>query len=218
MAASNSKGVVVSIVKQSAIGTTAEATAASLANPSVISTVDSVAVGDIAVFPSDTGLLELNNKYFIADTIVAGTSFAALGANTTNSVGTFVESDVTIYAESDMQILCLSVLTFNPETPASISTGTYCDPATSIASAAVAAGTVDIGGYVDIASSDYQELLAWSTLNQERFMKIYMPDNGWILMKLTLDSFNWEIPLDGAISYSGSATLASLPRHLFVAT
>jgi hypothetical protein len=48
-----------------------------------------------------------------------------------------------------------------------------------------------------------------------RYMRIMLPNNGYIVAPVTFSQVTWDLPLDGAVGYSGSAVLGSKPRHLF---
>lgn len=218
MTAKSSKGVQVSVQRSDATGITLTPTDISLAKPAVVTVDDTtgVAPGDIVVIPtSATGLAELDGTTFIAGEVTP-TSIELLGSDTSASTGIFASTaDIIVYDQTDMVIICLASLSFNPETPDTISVGTYCDPTATIASAVVSAGTVDITGYPDINDEDYNELLAMEADGTERIWRIMLPNNGYYVFPATLTTLTLDIPIDGAIQYNGTLVLGSKPRHIF---
>ena len=219
MAASNSKGVTIQIAKPTATGVTITPTAVSSAKPAVVSTADTTGLveGQLIKVPAGaTGYPEIDGKFFTVGTIVADTTVVLNGSDTTGSAGVFATTaDLVAYPAADMETLCLSSISFNPDTPETVSVGTFCDPSASISSASASAGTVDISGYVDITASDYGAMLAWYDDGQPRQVLISMPNNGAITFPMTLSSLNWDIPIDGALTWNGSGSLGSRPQHLF---
>jgi len=114
-----------------------------------------------------------------------------------------------------MICLCLSSLTFNMDEAGTISTATYCDPSASIPSAVQSAGSLSFAGFVDIKSVDYAELLLAQDDGIQRIVRIMLPGNGYLIAPINFSSIGWDLPLDGAIGYTGSGVLASKMRHLF---
>lgn len=221
MAASSSKGVKICLVKDGATGNSLTPTAASKAKPAVITVADvtGIVAGDVIKLPAAaTGLSEIDGKDWIVGSVDSGANtFTLLGSDTTASTGAFAAGTMTHYGSTDMVCLCLSSLSFNPEEATSVSVATFCDPTASIPGAVVGAGTVDIAGYVDVTSADYQELLKASLASpaHEYTWRILLPGNGYITFPATIGTLNWDIPLEGAIGYSGTFALGSKPRHLF---
>jgi hypothetical protein len=114
-----------------------------------------------------------------------------------------------------MICLCLSELKFNSEKGATISVSTFCDPSASIPSASTTAGTVDIGGFVDVSTTDYAEIVAAEADGNERIFRIMLPGNGEIVFPAVIASLGWDIPLDGAMAWTAQLALGSRPRHLY---
>jgi hypothetical protein len=79
----------------------------------------------------------------------------------------------------------------------------------------VQAGTLTFGGYVDVNSEDYPALLAAQDDGLTRLIRIELPANGYIVAPIIVSQITWELPLDGAISFTGTATLGSKPVHRF---
>jgi predicted secreted protein len=84
-----------------------------------------------------------------------------------------------------------------------------------MAGSVVQAGTVDFGGYVDISENDYKELLKLEDTQEETVWRITLPNNGYIVFPAVISQITWDIPLEGAVAYSGTAVLKSEAEHLF---
>jgi hypothetical protein len=220
MSASSSKGVTVDIVTGGATGTKVKATAVTKAKPAAISVASAAGfvAGDIVKLAANsTGFSELDGKTFVIKTVDdTANTITLLGSDTTSSTDTFLAGDdIIIYKKADVTRLCLSELTFNAETADTVSVGTFCDPSAQIASAQVGAGTVDFAGYIDITDAGYIELLKASEDNLERIVRINLPNNGSIVFPMTISQMTLQVPVEGALAFSGSGALGSKPRHLF---
>jgi hypothetical protein len=220
MAAKNTKGVQVCMTKTTATPTavvpTAIAKAATGKAAEVTATTTGIANGDLISIPAaGTGFSEIDGKSWIVANLTS-TKFDLLGSDITGSTGVLTATPtMNHYANADMVCLCLSDLKFNAEKGSVISVGTYCDPSASIPSASTTAGTVDLAGFVDIASLDYPELLAAEVKGDTHIFRITLPNNGSIIFPGTIASFGWQIPLDGAVAYEASIALGSRPVHRF---
>jgi len=226
MAAKNSKGVTVCVSKAGvtpgAIVPTAIAKSATAgdnrAHITVAAAVAGLKVGDLIKIPTGgTGFKEIDGKTWTVGSIdTGGTGFTLNGTNLSATTGTLAATPtMQHYADTDMVCLCLSQLQFNAEKGSTISVATYCDPSASIPSASTTAGTVDLGGYVDVTTADYKELLAAEDDGVERIYRIMLPQNGEIVFPGIISSFGWDLPLDGAVAWNASLALGSRPRHLF---
>ena len=220
MSAKSSAGVTICVGKPRATGTTIAATAATKAKPAVLTVADVTGLkeGQLITLAADsTGLSEIDGKTFVIQNI-DGTAqtFELAGSDTTGSAGTFTAGTAATYlADADMQCLCLSEFSFSPETPDTIAAGTYCNPQDSIASAATAAGTFSFAGFIDKTDLGYQFLLDEVGKQNTIMFRIAFPNNGWIIVPGTLDTISWDVPLEGALGFSGSGTLKAAPRHVF---
>lgn len=219
MAAKSAKGIKICItsaepaVKTALVPTAISAVAAAAPKQAgaLITVANTLAVGEIVTF-ADTGFQALDGK-----------SFAVVAATATDfNVGGFVLDNgvlggspkVTHYVEAtDMTCLCLSSLAISADTPGSISTATYCDPTASIPSNVSTAGTLSFSGFVDTTAKDYPALVQAVEDGKSRIVRIELPGNGYITAPLTFSSITWDLPLDGAIGFSGTATLGSKPDH-----
>jgi hypothetical protein len=217
MAASTSKGVTVCMTKTGSTGTAITVTAVSKAKPAEITATNTLSDGDVVVFPTGaTGFSEIDGKTWVVSG-ATGAKFSLVGSDTTGATATFAAGANTPkgYKAADMVCLCWSSLGFNPESPQTISVGTFCDPSAQIASSVTGAGTVDFGGYVDITADDYKALVAAELDGGVHDFRITLPNNGFIVFKGSISSLNVDVPLEGAVAYSGQITLSSKPRHLF---
>ena len=218
MAAKSTKGTKICIVKDGATGVTlVAATAVSKAAPTEITVANTLKAGDLVYLAADsTGLSEIDGKWWVVGPAPTATKFTLLGADTTGSTGTFTAGTaIKAYSDADMQCICLSGITFNRDTPDTISTATFCDTTSSIPGSSTSAGSVDFTGYVNIADADYKELLKLETSGADTAWRVMLPGNGYIVFDAIVNQISIDIPLEGAVAYSGSATLKSAARHLF---
>lgn len=218
MTAKSTKGVQICVVKGGATGVNlGDITALTAAKPAVATFADTtgVLVGDVVAIPAGSTGTSLDGKSWIIGTITA-TSITFLGSNTTGEIFTAASTvDVIGHASTDMECLCLASLAFNAEAAQTVSVATFCDPTASIPGAVVGAGTLDFTGFVDVTTTEYAELLAMESDGKARTWRITLPGNGYIVFPGTLATFGWDIPLDGAVGYTGTIALGSKPRHLF---
>jgi len=165
----------------------------------------------------DTGWAALDGKTFVLGGTPSATSLDLVGVDTTG-VTTLVNptAKAHVYDDTKFTCLCLNTITINSDTPGTISVGTYCDPTATLPSPSVQAGTISFGGYVDTGAKDYPALLDAEVDGLERLIRITLPNNGYIIMPVTIASLTWDLPIDGAVGFSGTGTLGSKPRHLFV--
>jgi hypothetical protein len=218
--AKSTAGTEFCVVKDGATtGVSVTPTGASKAAPCEISTASTGTLknGDLIWIPAaGTGLSEVDGKWWVITNLVADTTFDLLGSDTTASTGTFAAGvGIKGHGDADMECLCLSSISFNRDQPDTISTATFCDTTSSIPGSATSAGSIDFGGYVDITDTDYKALLALEASGAETAFRVMLPNNGYIVFPATINQITVDIPLEGAVAYSGSATLKSAARHLF---
>ena len=222
----SSKGTKVCVLKGSATATPLVPTAITKAAPPVVTvaSVTGLTAGDLVTFPATgvtgaSGFSELDGKSFAIGSVnTPANTFTLVGGDTTTSTATLAAApSIKAYPSvANMLCLCLSSLAFKPETANSISAATFCDPSASVASQVVGAGTIDIGGYVDITDPGYKELIAAEADGKARNWRVTLGNGqGYILFEGVLASLSLDIPLDGAIAYSGTVTLSSKYRHTF---
>jgi hypothetical protein len=194
-------------------------------------------VGDVVMFGS-TGFASLSNKPFAITTITGGAlslektpdqvapevDAKAVGNNVIFTIGNVtlgsgsLASGATLehFEQSTDICLCLSQFSLTKDTPATISVGTYCDPSASIPSSSTSAGSVAFAGFVDVTQPDYPELLRAEESRTTRTMVVRLPQaQGFIVLPFVVSSIIWDIPLDGALAYSGTGTLTSNAVHNF---
>jgi hypothetical protein len=220
MTAKSSKGLKICITPATPASSTPIVPTAIAIDPAVgnapagvkVTAANTFAVGEIVSF-SDTGFSSLDGKSF-AVTSATATNFT-IGALVlgTGTLGT--SPKVAHYAESEMTCLCLSSLSIQSETPGVISVATFCDPSASLPASGAAAGTLNFAGYVDVTAKDYPALVAAVEDGKQRVIRIMLPSNGYITAPVTISSLTWDLPLDGGIGFSGSATLASKAVHVW---
>ena len=217
MSAKSSKGVQISLtgpVDTAGSFTTATITDISNTNPVILGATNTAKAGDI-VTVNGTGYTLLDGKSFIAGPNTSATEIELIGADGTNVPASTDPFTGTAKVFSEMTGLCLNALAINADTPGTISVATYCDPTASLPATVVQAGTLTFGGFVDVTAEDYPALLQASEDGLQRIIRIQLPDNGYIIAPVTVASLTWDLPLDGAIGFNGSATLASKPVHRF---
>lgn len=215
--AKSTRGTKICVVKPAATGTSLTVTGVSKAKPAEVTATNTFKGGEVITIPAgSTGIPEVDGKSWIVDTPI-GTKFNLLGSDSTGSTGTFAAGTAkpSVYAEADMECLCLSSLSFNRDTSSPVSVATFCDPTSTVPGPDASAGSVDFGGYVDITDTDYAALLDLEELGTEVVWRITMNSNGYVVFPATITQIDLGIPIEGAYTYSGSATLGSKPRHLF---
>lgn len=216
MAAKSSKGVQICLTGP--VETTGSSTEVTIigfdaAKPTILEGTNTAVAGDL-VTVMGTGVPALDGKTFVAGPNTSATEIELVGADTTGvTLPSSFSGKAKVY--SDVTCLCLNALAINAETPGTVSVATYCDPTASIPSVVVQAGTMTIGGYVDVNAEDYPALLAAEEDGLQRLIRIELPANGFIVAPITISQLTWDLPLDGAIAFTGTATLGSKPKHLF---
>jgi len=216
MTAKSTKGTQVHLLRGDATPTILTPTAITEAKPAVVTVASTTGMtdGDIVVM-KDTGYDELNEKAFIAG-VVNATTFELMSMDLSGSTGALAATPKAhTFTSADAVLLCLSALTMNVNEPGTVSTGTFCDPTTSLPSAVVEAGTLTMTGYVDVTSPDYQELLIAEEDGLERVIRVTLPSNGYLIAPITISTINWDLPLDGAVGYNCTAVLGSKLKHVY---
>lgn len=220
MGAISTKGTRFCITAGDAVATELTPTDITKAAPAVVTVADvtGLVAGQIIFVPADaTGLESIDGKYFIVgDVDDTGNTFALLGSDTTDDVGTFAAADsLEYYTDDNMVCLCLSNFQFNPETPDTIAVPTYCDPSATLPATTTSAGTATIGGYANKADADYLELLDADEDGVARVWRIMLPDNGYIIFPGVITGLTWQVPIEGAVAYEATVVLTTKPRHVF---
>jgi len=222
MTARNTKGLKISVVKPDATPVSETITGATAGKPTTIQVADTTgfAVGDmIKVAPGATGLASVDGKWHVITAVASpGTTAFSIDADSTGgTVALGGTPTFSYYASATaLQGICWSELTLNVDEPDTQSVATYCDPTATISSAATSAGSLSFAGFVDIKDADYAMLLDLVDNGNHTAIRIDLPGNGYLFAPVTFSSITWDLPLDGAIGYSGSATLSSKMVHAFV--
>jgi len=195
-------------------------------------------VGDVVKF-QNTGFASLSNKNFAISTITGGAlslenapdqvapevDAKAVGNNVIFTLNTPVtlgdgvfSSNATLdyYDQSEDICLCFNSISITKDTPATISVGTYCDPSASIPSSTTSAGSVTFAGFVDVEDAGYKELLKAEESRLTRNMVVrFSQKQGTYTFPVVISSMIMDIPLDGALGYSGTGTLTSNAVHSY---
>tara|TARA_B110000858_G_C17745455_1_gene447083 strand:- start:303 stop:965 length:663 start_codon:yes stop_codon:yes gene_type:complete len=218
MKGSSAKGVEIFMSVAGATPLSLVPTAISAANPAVASVSDtSTLLAGQAVAVSGTGFSEIDGRTFIIGTVVEDTSIVLVGSDTSGSTEVLKSSPLLqVYESDDVQLLCLASLAISSEVPATISTATYCDPSSSIPSAAVQAGTIAITGWIDPTCADYQQIILAEDDGLNRIFYIVLPNNmGTIMTGGEISTLAYDIPIDGALGFSTTLVCSTKPVHLF---
>lgn len=172
------------------------------------------ATGDIVVC-SNTNWSSVD-RVQIASGITAS-AFDALGCDSTREAnGTAVAGKIEHYAANTMTKLCPSGFTDSVTTPGTVGVPTYCDPTQTIPSPVTDAGTAELTGFVDICDADYIALYEAYEMQDQRYLRINLGDaGGYLIMPVTAVSMQWELPIDGAVSYQISFVKGSATKHAF---
>lgn len=221
MTARSTRGVRILMTTATAAGVDITPTGISSAAPAVVTaaSVSGVTAGDLIVIPAGaTGMPSLDGHSFtVASVDSAGSTFDLLGTDTTGetyAAGT--PATIQQYDSTQFVNLCFASLTRNAGTASTTSVATYCDPTATLASPVVEAGSFDFTGYIDVTASDYQEIVKAFDDGDNRHFVIELPGaNGAVVFDGTVSSLDLDLPVDGALGYSGSITLAGRPIHLF---
>jgi hypothetical protein len=223
MTAKNTKGVTICVTKGGTTPTPVTPTAIAKATGAgdnrvhvAIASTTGYKAGDVIKFPSGgTGYAALDNKAFTIAAVDA-TGITLNGTDFSKMTGTIaLAPTLNHYGDADMVCLCLSDLKFNAEKGSTVSVATFCDPSASIPSASTTAGTVDIGGFVDVATADYKEIVEAEADGVERIFRIMLPNNGEIVFPAIVSTLGWQVPIDGAVAWEAQLALGSRPRHLY---
>ncbi len=226
MSAHSSKGIVISITKPTDVATSYtqvahdKITSISKASPAVVTfdaSITGYAQGDL-IKVVGTGYSEIDGKTFVVGKVDTSAHTAELlGSDTTKSTANAVANagEIQIFKATDEITLCLSSLGISVDTPGTVSVATYCEPTASIPASVSQAGTMTLGGYIDVTDPGYKLLLEAELDNKQRILKIKLPDNGYIVVPLTISNVAFSLPIDGAVGFTANAVMGSKPRHVF---
>lgn len=215
MAIVSTKGLVIKMTKDTHTNISLTPTAVSSAAPAVITVADTTGMtnGDLVQF-ANTGFSELDLRVFVVGSLTA-TTFTAVGSDTSGTTGSLAASpEATVWKKSDMVNLCLSEIAIDAAEPATIDISTFCNPGASLPGNPTP-GSVTLTGFVDIADTGYSELLAAETDGEARAMDIEIPNNGNLVGLIVIGSLTFDLPIEGAAGFSGSASMSIALKHRF---
>lgn len=219
MSITSVKGLKVWIEKAGITTTDVVPTAISKANPTEITVASTAGLSDgDMVLVTGTDYPELDDKTFVISGIAAGggTKFTLLGADTSATAGTTIggSAKIAAYIPADMQNICLSSIDISPGTPNTIDISTFCNPGASLPGNPTP-GTVTLNGFVDIGSAGYKELLLAEADGKARLIKLDIPNQGYLIGKLSIGSVSWGVPIEGSSTFAANATMSVPMRHVF---
>lgn len=218
MAVRSTRGLKIFLSKTTTAPLNLVPTAVSSAAPAVITVADTTGIttGDI-VTGLDTGYPEIDGKSFVVG-VVDGTAdtFELLGSDTTGTTGALngaPKAQVMAMA-SDFTPLCLASIGVNTETPQTVSTATFCDPTSTVPGSAAGAGTIDVTAYHDTKDAGFRLMEEALAGGNPHTLVIQFPgtDGGYLIAQGTVSSWALsDVPLDGAVQWTGQITLSSRP-------
>ena len=220
MTAISTKGLTIQILDGDAVGTDLDISAITKADPPVVTLGTPLGgapnVGDVVVFGSTTGFDELNGRTFLVASTPTPTvsSFALAGIDLTDSDGVIAGGiSATLYTVTDFINLCLSQLDIGAATVNPIDVGTFCGPASITGQPQL--GTLTIGGYVDPNDTGYLEVIKAEQDNKPRVILVEFPaDYGFLVGLVTIGSVSWDLPLEGGVGWSATASQNSQLRYM----
>lgn len=215
----STKGLRVTLAKGGVASTELVLTAVSSATPAVVTvaSVTGITKGDVVKIDG-SGFRELDGQVFTVGTVTAASNtFELVGSNTTGTTGTLgATPKAHVTKAADMTLLCLASIDFSATEGSTISTGTFCDPSSSIAVPPSSAGTLSMSGFIDVGDAGYKELLAAEIDGKARVLSIELPQNqGHIVANCVVSSLSFQTPLEGAVGFQASGSLTTRPRHVF---
>jgi hypothetical protein len=216
--ARNSKGVRVHMINTTATATdiSADVDSVTAAAPAVLVGTGFTAVTGEYVYIDGTGVSAIDGQFWPVGEGSSATNIILLGSDN-SAGGTTLDVGFTadLYTEADFIDLCLSSLEISRDVPGTISTATFCDTTSTVSNVVVQAGTVAIGGFVDVTSADYSAILAADADGAKRTFRLYLPDNGYLVFQGTIAGFNIQVPVDGALTWTAQITLSTAPKHRY---
>lgn len=215
MAAISTRGLEIYLVKGSATGTVLVPTAISSAKPAKVTVAATTGlVEGQLVNMAGTAFPHLDGKQFVVGKITA-TDFELLGSDTTGSAATLGSTPkATAYANTDMELLCLSQLDIGAASTNQTSVATFCDPSAQIGGLPTP-GQLTVGGYVDPTDKGMAELVAAEADAKARGILVKIPNSGgYLIGVVTVGTVSYTIPLEGAVGYSAIATQNTAIRYV----
>lgn len=220
MTAISTKGITIGILNGNAVGEDLDISAITKTTAPVVTLGTDLAVapvpGDVVVFGTTTGFDELNGRTFLVNSTPTPTvsEFALTGVDLTDSDGAIAAGITgTLYDSADFINLCLSQLDIGAATVNSIDVGTFCGPASITGQPQL--GTLTIGGYVDPDDTGYQEVIKAEADGKPRVIVVEFPaEYGYLVGLITVGSVSWDVPLEGGIGWTATASQNSQIRYM----
>jgi len=210
----NVKGIEMYLYKGDAVPTTLVPTAISKDFPAqiTVAATGGITEGSPVAF-TGTGFDELDEQTFVVGNLT-GTTFDALGANTTDSVGVLGTSpEANVYAASDRVKLCLSAIEISPPSVNQIDTSTYCEESSMVGRATP--GALTLTGYIEKDSPGFNEIVAAEEDGLSRQFIINLSgDQGYLIGAIALSGLGYNIPLEGAVGFTISGSQTSKIRYV----
>jgi hypothetical protein len=191
-------------------------TAATAADPLVLTVTNTASVGDVAVV-SGSGFPSVDNRPLrvlaatgtTVDLDVDGTGFGTIRAGAT----------VRFFDSADWLELCLAGLELDSGTVESISIGTYCDAGAALAGAP-SNGTVNINGFLDVTDPGYQELERAAADGIPRTFKLVLPQSAnptstdgtggaYYFINATVGAISLAFPVGQPATFTSSLVLST---------
>lgn len=192
-------------------------TAATKANPCVLTVVNTAAVGDY-VRVEGSGMATLDGRAFEI-TAVSGTS-ATITADTSGEAAAATTGSAYFYPQADLVETCFSSFGFTREAAATITAGTFCS--TTTLRGQDGANTIEFAGYDDPEGEGENELIAAQLDGQPRLLVYNYPTSAsatgkaykLILPAVTISGLNSPIATaDGAATFSGTGISNGVPTY-----
>jgi hypothetical protein len=196
-------------------------TAATYADPMVLTVANSAAVGDIAIV-SGSGFAELDNRPVrvsaatatSVDLDIDATGFGTIRAGAT----------VRFFGAAAWLELCLAGLEIDSGTVESITIGTYCDAGAALAGAP-SNGTVNINGFLDVTDPGYKELEKAAADGIPRTFKLVLPQSAnptstdgtggaYYFINATVGAISLAFPVGQPATFTSSLVLSTRTAFL----
>ena len=196
-------------------------TAATAADPVVLTATNTAAAGDVAVV-SGSGWPEADNRPVRVSAATAttltldldGAAFPAIRAGAT----------VRTFDAADWLELCLAGFELDSGTVESISIGTYCDAGAALAGAP-SNGTANINGFLDVTDPGYQELERAAADGIPRSFKLVLPQRAnpsstdgtggaYYFINATVGAISLAFPVGQPATFTSSLVLSTRAAFL----
>lgn len=201
--------------------TTIAVSAITAAKPAVatVSASSPVVTGDL-IFVSGTGMVSLDNKYFLADAVTS-TSITLRGSDATGDVAASAGT-LQPYASDNFALFCTATFSRTSGTAETIDVGTTCDENAQLAGS-TPPGDLALTGYVDYNSPGYVEFMKAVSDGYPRVLRMNLPQKGSIEGSTTpgaiifpaaiANEFSEAFNVKSAASFNGGFLLQAVPQY-----